>query len=204
MTPWLAALALTLGCVGPLHALAQAPNQTQAPPAAADAEAALWAALRGPAADGVVLLMRHALAPGGGDPPGMRLGDCSTQRNLSDEGRAQARRWGQRLRAQQVPVQALWHSQWCRTRDTAELAFPGQGLPVPLFNSFFGQPGQEADFVAQARPRLAAWRGPGVLLVVTHQVNITALTGVFPASGELLALRFDGHGPPRLIGRLAP
>lgn len=178
--------------------------QAQTPHAEAQADAPTWAALRGPAADGLVLLMRHALAPGGGDPPGFRLDDCSTQRNLSDEGRDQARRWGQRLRAQQVPVRALWHSQWCRTRDTAELAFPGLGRPEPLFNSFFGQAGQETGFVAQARPRLAGWRGPGVLLVVTHQVNITALTGVFPASGELLALRFDSAGAPRLIGRLAP
>jgi broad specificity phosphatase PhoE len=153
---------------------------------------------------GCVLLMRHASAPGGGDPPGFRLDDCSTQRNLSDEGRAQARRIGERLRALQFPVAAVWHSQWCRARETAELLALGERRPMPLFNSFFDDPdgARERHFVAEARPLLAAWPGPGVLLVVTHQVNITALTGVFPASGEIVAMRFSSVAGAQLLGRL--
>ncbi len=155
-------------------------------------------ALRTP--DGLVLLMRHALAPGGGDPPGIRLDDCSSQRNLSDQGRAQARRIGEALRARQLPVGALWHSQWCRTRETAELLGLAAPQPEPLFNSFFEDPQRERGFVDAARRRLAAWRGPGALLVVTHQVNITALSGVFPASGEIVLMRFEPA--PRVLGRL--
>lgn len=156
--------------------------------------------------DGDVVLYRHALAPGGGDPPGFRLGDCSTQRNLSDAGREQARRLGQALREQLggVAVGAVWASPWCRTLETARLAFAAPPVQAqPAFASFFEQPDREAAALAAAREQLAAWRGPGVLVVVTHQVNITGLTGVFPASGEGVALRWDGP-EPRLLGRIAP
>lgn len=146
--------------------------------------------------------MRHASAPGGGDPDGFRLDDCATQRNLSDEGRAQARRIGEWLRALRVPVAALWHSQWCRTRDTAELLAVAPPQPEPLFNSFFADPSREPRFAAEACSRLAGWAGPGVLLVVTHQVNITALTGIFPSSGEIVVARFAGPSRPLVLGRL--
>ncbi|WP_422018494.1 histidine phosphatase family protein [Roseateles sp.] len=157
--------------------------------------------------DGVVLLMRHASAPGGGDPPGFRLDDCATQRNLSDEGREQARRIGERLRAlrpQGLSIAAVWHSQWCRARETAELLAVGVTRPQPLFNSFFDDPDgtREQRFATQARTLLAAWAGPGALLVVTHQVNITALSGVFPASGEMVAMRWGNSAGAEVLGRL--
>lgn len=152
--------------------------------------------------DGLVLLMRHASAPGGGDPDGFRLDDCATQRNLSDEGRAQARRIGERLRGLGLPIAVVWHSQWCRTRETAELLAVAPLRPEPLFNSFFDDQAREQRFAAEARQRLTAWAGPGALLVVTHQVNITALSGVFPASGEIVAMRFGGAAGAQLLGRL--
>lgn len=157
--------------------------------------------------DGDVVLYRHALAPGGGDPPGFRVGDCSTQRNLSDEGRAQARQIGAALRQRlgTLPVTAVWASPWCRTLDTARLAFPGVMVqPQDAFASFFQTPEREAAALAQARQQLAGWRGPGVLVVVTHQVNITGLTGIFPASGEGVALRWTAGGSGQVLGRLAP
>lgn len=157
-----------------------------------------------PLRDGDVVLYRHALAPGGGDPPGFRVEDCSTQRNLSDEGRAQARQIGTALRQRlgTVAVTAVWASPWCRTLDTARLAFPGAAVqPQEAFASFFQAPEREAAALAQARQQLAAWRGPGVLVVVTHQVNITGLTGVFPASGEGVALRWSSSGA-QVLGRL--
>ena len=95
---------------------------------------AAWAALQ----DCAIVLFRHANAPGGGDPPGLRIGDCSTQRNLDDAGRALARRIGEQFRDRRVRVGAVLTSQWCRTRETAELAFPGQTRDDPTFNSFFG------------------------------------------------------------------
>lgn len=163
-----------------------------------------WAAPAEALRDGDVLLFRHALAPGGGDPPGLRLGDCSTQRNLSDAGREQARRLGDQVRERlgTLAVGAVWASPWCRTLDTARLAFPQQAVQVqPAFASFFNEPAREAALLAQARERLAGWRGPGVLVVVTHQVNITGLTGVFPASGEGVVMRCaDGRG--EVVARL--
>lgn len=149
-----------------------------------------WAAL---GANGIVLF-RHALAPGTGDPPHFRLGDCATQRNLNPQGRAQARALGERFRARGVQVGAVRTSQWCRARETAELAFPGQVAETPAFNSFFGDAPSRGPQTAAALAELAAWRGPGVLVVVTHQVNITALTGVYPASGEGVVLRAEGSG----------
>lgn len=157
---------------------------------------------------GDVLLFRHALAPGGGDPPGFRLGDCSTQRGLSDEGRAQALRLGDavraRLAAQGLSLGGVWTSPWCRTRETAVLAFPAQTVvEQPAFGSTFSEREREPAQTRAAQALLSAWRGPGVLVVVTHQVNITALSEVFPASGEGVAMRWrDGRG--QLLGRLAP
>lgn len=154
--------------------------------------------------DGIVLF-RHADAPGTGDPQQFRLGDCSTQRNLSERGRGQARDLGARFRARNVAVGQVLSSQWCRTRDTAELAFPGRVQEAPAFNSFFNEDAdQSARQTAAARAALAAWRGPGVLVVVTHQVNITALTGVYPASGEGVVVRAVPAGGLEVVGRLPP
>ena len=156
-----------------------------------------WDALRA----GGILLVRHAQAPGFGDPPGMRLGDCATQRNLDEAGRAQARRIGEAVRAHGVVVGAVLASQWCRTLETAELAFPGQVRAEPAFNSFFEDRGTAAAQTAAARAILLGWVGPGALVVSTHQVNITALSGIVPASGEGVVLRRES-GALVLVGRV--
>lgn len=173
-------------------------------PALSVAEVAAWASLQKPSA---IVLFRHALAPGGGDPPGFKAGDCSTQRNLSDEGRLQAKRIGQTLRERGVKVQAVWHSEWCRTRDTAQLAFPDLREPAlkpePAFNSFFSDRSTEPAQTAAAKALLQNWRGAGVLVVVTHQVNITQLTEIFPQSGEGIVLTREGK-QLRVVGRILP
>jgi broad specificity phosphatase PhoE len=153
--------------------------------------------------DGTVVLFRHALAPGGGDPPGHTLNDCSTQRNLNDEGKAQARRIGAEFRQRRVQVGAVWSSQWCRTRDTADLAFPGQRADQPVFNSFFNESDLAGDRTRAAQKLLSIWRGPGVLVVVTHQVNITALTGVVPSSGEAVVVKPSASGV-KIVGFITP
>jgi phosphohistidine phosphatase SixA len=160
-----------------------------------------WAALQ----RGAIVLFRHAIAPGGGDPAGLVIGDCSTQRNLDAAGRQQAKTIGERLRAKNVAVGAVWTSQWCRTRETAQLAFPtGPAIQDQnAFNSFFSDGSREPAQTAQARRQLLGWTGPGALVVVSHQVNITALTGVFPQSGEGVVLERVG-ARLNVVGRIKP
>ena len=156
---------------------------------------------------GAIALFRHAIAPGAGDPSGFILGDCRTQRNLNAQGQEQARRLGASVRAHGVPVSEVWHSEWCRTAETARLAFPEMNSkrmrPESAFNSFFGTPEDEPSHTARARGLLLGWRGPGALIVFTHQANITALTGIVPQSGEGVVLRQEGG---RLLtqGRILP
>jgi hypothetical protein len=169
------------------------------PRTAAASEAAAWNALR----QGGIVLFRHANAPGGGDPAGMQLGDCATQRNLDEAGRLQARRIGDAFRTRDIAVGRVLTSQWCRTRETAELAFPGQKQDEPAFNSFFDNRGRGPMQTAAARPILLNWRGPGALVVATHQVNIAGLTGITPASGEGVVLRADGNALT-IVGRIKP
>ncbi len=184
--PWcLLVAALTLSLLGPN-------------PAGASEDAA-WAALR----QAGIVLFRHANAPGGGDPPGMRIDDCATQRNLDDAGRAQSRRIGEAFRSRAVEVGAVLTSQWCRARDTAKLAFPGQTRDETAFNSFFGDNSKAPAQTAAARRILADWRGPGALVIATHQVNIGALTGIAPASGEGIVVKVE-NGDISVVGRIKP
>jgi hypothetical protein len=135
------------------------------------------------------------------DPPGFRLDDCATQRNLSDAGRAQARRLGERLRAAAVPVDPVRSSRWCRCLETARLAF-GRVQPWPVLDSFFADRGTQSAQTDALRAWALAFRGPANAALVTHQVNGTALTGEWSAAGEVLVLRPDATSL-RLVGRLA-
>ncbi len=162
-------------------------------------EAVAWSTL----AAGGIVLFRHANAPGGGDPSDMRLGDCATQRNLDEAGRSQARRIGEAFRTRNIAVGRVLTSQWCRTRETAELAFPGRAQDEAAFNSFFADRTKGPAQTHAAKRLLQGWNGPGALVVTTHQVNITALTGIVPASGEGIVIRFDGEAI-RVIGRILP
>jgi phosphohistidine phosphatase SixA len=170
------------------------------PFASARAEGDPWSQLKQP---GAIILFRHATAPGTGDPSGFVLGDCATQRNLDETGRAEARALGEAFRARAIAVGRVLSSQWCRARDTAELAFPGQVVEEPAFNSFFGNRADKPAATAGARQILMDWQGPGVLVAVTHQVNITALTGIAPRSGEGIIVRI-GQGGAQVLGRLPP
>lgn len=155
---------------------------------------------------GAIVLFRHATAPGVGDPSGMKVGDCSTQRNLDDSGRAEARRIGEQFRSRGIAVGAVLSSQWCRTRDTARLAFGADRVrDEPAFNSFFGQAqGGRDEQTARAREVLARWKGPGTLVVVTHQVNITALTGLPSVSAHGVVVRAQPDGSLKVAGTVTP
>lgn len=149
-------------------------------------------------------LMRHADAPGGvGDPPGYRLDDCASQRNLSPRGRADARAAGERLRAAGVKVGKLLSSPWCRCLETARLLELGEVQVAATFSNAFVLADQRETLTRGARRLLEQWRGPGVLFVVTHGANIQALTGRAPAEGEIVVVRPSGETSLQEIGRIA-
>ncbi len=158
-----------------------------------------WPALQ----EGTVVLFRHANAPGIGDPENFTLKDCATQRNLDASGREQARRIGEQFRQKNIAVTQVLNSQWCRTRETAQLAFPGLASDSAPFNSFFEDSARSEEQTAAALQLLQRWQGPGVLVVITHQVNITALTGIFPASGAGVIVK-PGASGLTVIGRVQP
>jgi len=170
-----------------------------AAPAPAD-EATVWAALR---EGGNVALMRHTDAPGPpGDPPGFRIDDCKTQRNLSAQGRADARAAGERLKAQRVAFAKVLSSPWCRCVDTASLMRMGTVQIEPAFSNVVVLNDRVAELTEAGRSAINAWRGPGTLLIVTHGANIAALTGgPNPSSGEIVVVSSKG-GALRELGRL--
>ena len=151
--------------------------------------------------DGQIVLIRHAYAPGGGDPDNFTLGQCATQRNLNETGRKQARQIGQWFRNQAIAVTQVLSSQWCRCMNTATLAFPSQVTEAPEFNSFFSNRQAEAMQTQRALARFAQWDGPGLMVVITHQVNITALTGIVPRSGEGIVIEYQ-NGAVQVVERL--
>lgn len=152
---------------------------------------------------GAVLLMRHATAPGTGDPADMRLGDCSTQRNLSDAGRDEARAIGARLRDAGIDFGQILASEWCRTTETATLLGLGPVTPFPPANSFFSNRENADQQTAEVLAHLAGLPPDQRVLIVTHQVNITALTGIVPRSGEIVVAQRSASGL-EVLGRLPP
>jgi phosphohistidine phosphatase SixA len=169
-----------------------------AAPQAFSAEKNVWRAL---ASGGHVALIRHASAPGTGDPSGFRLGECSTQRNLDDAGRAQARRIGDRFRANGIAVAHVYTSEWCRTSETAKLLDLGEVEALPALDSFF-QRGNERTQTRAVLDWLAGRDLSQPVVLVTHQVNITAMTGVYPASGEMVVARRTPKGALHVVGRV--
>ena len=152
---------------------------------------------------GCVVMLRHAqTVPGTGDPPNFNLSQCSTQRNLSDGGREQAKRMGQWFKARGLrPVDVL-SSAWCRCIDTANLAF-GQHTVLPALNSFFENRSTEAFQTRQLRQRLQTIQAGQFEVWITHQVNISALTGEPTAMGEALVIKAGADGQPvQLLGRI--
>lgn len=168
-------------------------------PAAADEETALWNALRSGTA---FAIMRHALAPGTGDPQEVIIGDCSTQRNLSDRGRDQSRRIGERFRANGIPAARVYTSAWCRCAETAELLKIGPVSILSSLNSFYTEPDRSDAQTEALRAWLANAKPGHPFVLVTHQVNITALTDIYPRSGEFVVARLDANGNIRVLGRI--
>ncbi|HEY0847081.1 MAG TPA: histidine phosphatase family protein [Noviherbaspirillum sp.] len=164
-------------------------------------EDAVWEALK---SGRHVVLIRHAITePGIGDPPGFRVDDCSTQRNLSAEGRRDATRIGEAFRNRAIPVSEVLSSRWCRCIDTARLAF-GTVTPVSMLDSMFNDKERPAEEKRrEVFERVERRPATGNLVLVTHNRNILALTGISPVSGEIVVVTPDGPGRFRLIGRIA-
>jgi broad specificity phosphatase PhoE len=164
-------------------------------PAPGFADEALWGLLAG---GGQVILIRHTITtPGAGDPPGMKLDDCSTQRNLTEEGRAHARRIGEEFRKRRIPVERVLSSPWCRCLETARLAF-GEAEVSGALGNLFGRQENRKRQVAQLK-RIISRRTKGNLVLVTHGSTILALIGVSPGTGEMVLVSPDG----KLLGRLS-
>jgi len=182
----LAALLLAVGLTLPLGARA------------AD-ETALWQAAR---AGEAIIIMRHALAPGVGDPANFDVTDCTTQRNLDAAGRAQSREIGERFRAAGIASAAVHSSAWCRCRETAQLLGLGAVTTLPALNSFFRAWERQEAQTNDLRTWLTQWDGDGPLVLVSHQVNIRALTGLSTRSGEMLFMRVAKDGKIEVLGAI--
>lgn len=154
-------------------------------------------------AGGHILMIRHALAPGNGDPANFRIGDCSTQRNLDDRGREQAGAIGKFLRSKGITSARVYSSQWCRCLETAELIDVGPVAELPALNSFY-------ELTRDREPNLKALKkfiaeqpsDGGVVILVTHFVTISAIANEAVSPGEGVLLRLNTDAPYEMVGRL--
>jgi len=158
----------------------------------------VWEALRAP---GTVVVLRHSYAPGGFDPPDARLDDCTTQRNLDDNGRAQARRTGEAFRRNGVVVGAVLSSPRCRCLDTARLAFGRAESWEPLQGALNDAERRQRQ-VAEIRQAIAAHRDGPPLVLVTHGSVVSDLTGLSVQMGAFVVLRRAADGGHVIAGQL--
>ncbi len=147
-------------------------------------------------------MLRHAQTDAGiGDPAHFQLDQCSTQRNLSEEGKAQSKRIGAWFATHQLSVSSVQSSAWCRCKDTASLAF-GRFNVLPLLNSTFDSRASQAAQTERLMRRLANLRTGSFEVWVTHQVNMTSMTGEVPAMGEGFVVTLgSGSQPGRVLAR---
>ena len=168
-------------------------------PSPALADETLWSLLK---KGGQVVLMRHAVTtPGVGDPPGFRLDDCSTQRNLTDDGRRDAQRVGAEFRARGVVVENVLSSPWCRCVETANLAF-GRADNSTALSNLFTHPENRDRQVREMRELIASPR-VGNRVLVSHGATIAALTGISLGTAEMLVVTPEGDGRFVVNGRLS-
>ena len=144
-----------------------------------------------------IIIMRHADAPGFSDPPGYRLNDCSSQRNLGNDGRTQAAEIGKWLAAQGIQEARVFSSPWCRCMDTATLLNKGKAVPETSLGSFFEEMSrgdkQTRELEAFIQKQLSS-SNKTPLILVSHQVNIRAFTGASVGSGQMLLVKVNKQG----------
>lgn len=151
--------------------------------------------------NGYLLMIRHAKAPGFGDPSNIKIGDCSTQRNLNNEGKLQATKTGEVLKQNNIQASAIFSSQWCRCLETAKLLDMGEVKELPSLNSFF-------EKTQNKEPNLKALRSfinsqdinKKLIIMVTHQVTISAISGEYVSSGDGILLKLNDSKPYEFVG----
>jgi phosphohistidine phosphatase SixA len=154
-------------------------------------------------AGGHILMIRHALAPGAGDPPNFQIGDCSTQRNLDEHGREQARSIGDWLRSKGIASARVYSSQWCRCLETANLLQMGLVEELPALNSFYELTQNREPNLKALRQFIAKQPPDGKLIIlVTHLVTISAMADEAVSSGEGMLLKLNTATHYEVIGRL--
>ena len=152
---------------------------------------------------GHILMIRHAYAPGTGDPAHFKIKDCATQRNLDDRGRTQARAIGNWLRSKGIAAANVYSSQWCRCLETARLLDLGTVAELPALNSFFELPQDREPNIRALRSFIARLDADGELIIwVTHFVTILEIAGEGVSSGEGVVLKLKGGGRYDVLGRL--
>ena len=165
-------------------------------------ELLIWDKLQGSAPKGYVLLLRHTLAPGVGDPENFKLNDCATQRNLSEVGRQDAKEVGEWLKRRELKIFRVESSRWCRAKETAQLLNLGKVKLNKNLDSLF----EESDIAnhpatKQVRKQILNHRNKvGLLILVGHYVNNGAVTGVGVDSGEGVLVKADSKGVLKVVG----
>ena len=165
-------------------------------------ELLIWDKLSASSAKGYVLLLRHSLAPGVGDPENFKLGDCSTQRNLSQEGRDDAAEIGAWIKRQKVKIYRVESSRWCRARQTAKLLDIGKVKLNKNLDSLFRESNLESHpKTLKTKQQILNHRNKsGLLVLVGHYVNIAALVGVGVDSGEGVIVKANKNSVIKVLG----
>ena len=165
-------------------------------------ELAIWDKLQGTNPKGYVLLLRHTIAPGVGDPENFKLNDCSTQRNLSQVGRDDAKAVGDWLKRRDIKISRVESSRWCRAKQTAQLLGIGKvRLNSNLDSLFESADPAKAIQTVRVKKQIVDWRNKsGLLVLVGHFVNIGAVAGVGVGSGEGVLVKADSKGKITVVG----
>ena len=153
---------------------------------------------------GHILMIRHAYAPGSGDPACFKIGDCATQRNLNDQGRIQARAIGEWLRSKEIKEAKVYSSQWCRCQESATLLGFGPVTELPALNSVYARPQNREPTIKALRSFIATLPADGELVIfVTHFENILEITGEGVSPGEGVVLKLKEGGAYDVLGSLS-
>ena len=135
---------------------------------------------------GKIIFIRHAYAPGGGDPDNFDVNDCSTQRNLNNEGISQSKLIGEFFVKNKIQIDQVLSSEWCRCKDTVNEMKIGKWKTFSGLNSFFQGYSNKDEVLNKLNKKLSSTTNDELVLMVTHQVVISNITGIAPPSGGIV------------------